>query len=385
MYKRLLSFAIVFSLICGLCFSGFAPFVSTTASASVYYSYPINTCAFYIQHVGSGKYLDVTDVSTSNGARLQIWQRYPSHQNQVFRFEQVGSYWKIIPLHSEKCIEVRNSSQDNYAHVSQWNYAGIACQQWKVVSNSDGTVSFQNRNSGKYLDVYGNGTANGTKIIQYSRNNTNAQRFRLYGCTANDILSASWVRDFSKSPIQWSQLSPRYYVNETTYFQNRPGYSASEYSGWFPKNGSFTRQNTKILVRVDYIDATTVWNMIRKKSLYPSFRSSIVDLLKGEATEEAASYLLGRIGINVPVIGIPIGVLQIISESSQRTDWNKFANTAVQGKGMVVYTYATIEYEDRNSVITYITDKIEHTYSVWDGKTVKTSYGYEGTLTYAFK
>ena len=52
---------------------------------------------------------------------------------------------------------------------------------------------------------------------------------------------------------------------------------------------------------------------------------------------------------------------------------------------MVVYTYATIEYENRNRSITYISDKIEHTYSVWDGKTVETSYGYEGTLTYSFK
>lgn len=53
---------------------------------------------------------------------------------------------------------------------------------------------------------------------------------------------------------------------------------------------------------------------------------------------------------------------------------------------MIVYTYATIEYTENGSgTKTYITDKIEHTYSVWDGKTVKTSYGYEGTLTYAFK
>lgn len=385
MYKRFLSFVIFVSIICGLCLSGFAPFESTTASASVYCTYPTNTCAYRIQHVGSGKYLDVTDGSTKNGARLQIWTGFYGNQNQFFRFEKVGNYWKIIPLHSEKCIEVRNSSKDNYAHVSQWKYGGISCQQWKLISNSDGTVSFQNRNSGKYLDVYGNGTANGTKIIQYSRNNTNAQRFRLYGCTSNDILSASWVRDFSKSPIQWTNFNPKYFVNETTYFQSRPGYSASKYSGWFPKNSLYTRQNVRILVRVDYIDSTTVWNMIRKKSLYPSFRSSIVDLLKGETTEEAASYLLGRIGINVPVIGIPIGVLQIISESSQKANWNKFANTAVQGKGMVVYTYATIEYENRNRSITYISDKIEHTYSVWDGKTVETSYGYEGTLTYSFK
>ena len=383
MYKRFLSFILV---MCITCFYTVTHLSSITAYAFKKCTLPTHTCVYLIQHVGSGKYLDVTDVSTQNGARLQIWERFSGNQNQFFRFEKVGNYWKIVPLHSKKCIEVRNSSKSNYAHVSQWKYDGLACQQWKVISNSDGTVSFQNRNSGKFLDVYGNGKANGTKIVQYSRNNTTAQRFRLYGCTANDILSASWERDFSKSPIQWSSLNTRYYVNQTTYFQNRPGYSASEFSGWFPKNSIYTKQNTRILIRVDYIDSTTVWNMIRKKSLYPSFRSSITDLLKGEATEETASLLLGQIGINVPVIGIPIGVLQIISESSQRSNWNKFANTAVQGKGMIVYTYATIEYTENGSgTKTYITDKIEHTYSVWDGKTVKTSYGYEGTLTYAFK
>ncbi len=51
-----------------------------------------NNAAYYIQHVGSNKYLDITDESTSNGARLQIWSKYANHQNQVFELKK----WEII-------------------------------------------------------------------------------------------------------------------------------------------------------------------------------------------------------------------------------------------------------------------------------------------------
>lgn len=90
-----------------------------------------NNAAYYIQHVGSNKYLDITDESTSNGARLQIWSKYANHQNQVFELKKVGNYWKIIAHNSGKAIEVRDSRTEDRAPVAQWDYVGIACQQWK--------------------------------------------------------------------------------------------------------------------------------------------------------------------------------------------------------------------------------------------------------------
>ena len=124
---------------------------------------------YYIQHISSGRYLDITNESNDNGARLQIWEKYPNHQNQVFFLQKDGIAWKIIPQNSHKVIEVRDSSEANGAQVAQWDDYNGACQKWFIVCNTDGSVSFKNYNSGKNMDVPNNENKNG--IILGNENN----------------------------------------------------------------------------------------------------------------------------------------------------------------------------------------------------------------------
>lgn len=91
---------------------------------------------------GNAKCLDVTDVSQSNGALLQMYDCLGTQQtNQQFYFWNVDGtpYYQITPAHSWKCLDVRDVSIQNYARVQQWDCLGASQtnQVWYVWFDSD--------------------------------------------------------------------------------------------------------------------------------------------------------------------------------------------------------------------------------------------------------
>ncbi|MCL2352130.1 MAG: RICIN domain-containing protein [Firmicutes bacterium] len=167
----------------------YAAFVITRPNAdtvqSTWYSFTVGSAniangVYKIQGLNSGKFVDIKDGSTANGAVAHLWQS-AAVNNQKFRFERLsdGTY-KITAVHSGKSLEVRNSGMNNGDQVAQWDFdANYACKRWYIVDCGGGNYKFVNKNSKKVLDVYGNGTANGTKIQQWDDNGTSAQRFKL--------------------------------------------------------------------------------------------------------------------------------------------------------------------------------------------------------------
>ena len=372
-FKRLLAMFLVVCTLVGVC--------SINVSAATKVSSPSNGNYYLIQHVGSGKYWDITDESTANGARLQIWSRYKEHQNQVFYLQKVGNYWKIIAHNSGKVIEVRNSSKSNNAEVAQWDYANISCQLWSIIKNKDGTVSFKNKNSGKYIDVSGNGTADGTKMVQYQSNGTTAQKFRLYRLDSKDILNATWTRNLKTSNISWTK------INWKSPVANYTNYS---------KAGYYPTPNKSYLKKVEYIDADTVHDMLVKKGLNKSRMDQIKDIIYGEAKEEAAAALLKKMGYDIPGVGIALGVLETLASSESRSDWNNFANTTRSGKGIKKTTYVKFVlhsyYGPLNNGTTawgtcyYVEEVYTYSYSVWNGNGgVNAPSGYSGSWDKTFK
>lgn len=140
-----------------------------------------------IRYAANGRYLDVpAEGATKNGTQLQIWDSASSNTNQYFQLIDTGKGWKIISLHSGKVVEVRDSSHKDCAQVAQWDKHNSACARWDIIRNRDGTVSFKNRESGLYLNVYGGGNAgNGTKLIQYHNDGTVAMKFYISNVSAN--------------------------------------------------------------------------------------------------------------------------------------------------------------------------------------------------------
>ena len=140
-----------------------------------------------IRYAANGRYLDVpAEGATKNGTQLQIWDSASSNTNQYFQLIDTGKGWQIISLHSGKVVEVRDSSHKDCAQVAQWDKHNSACARWDIIRNSDGTVSFKNRESGLYLNVYGGGNAgNGTKLIQYHNDGTVAMKFYINNVSTN--------------------------------------------------------------------------------------------------------------------------------------------------------------------------------------------------------
>ena len=373
-FKRFLSMFLVVCTLVGVC--------SINVSAASKVTSPTNGGYYRIQHVGSGKYWDITNGSTANGARLQIWPGYAQHQNQVFYLQKVGNYWKIVAHNSGKVIEVRDSSKSNNAHVAQWDYAGISCQLWSIICNKDGTVSFKNKNSGKYIDVSGNGTANGTKMIQYQSNGTTAQKFRLYRLYNNDICSATWTRKLNNSNIYWTRIN-----------WNNPTINYTSYS----KSGYYPSPGYTYLKKVEYIDATTVHEMLANAALSKSTLEEIKDIVFEEQNAGLAQRMLKEIGFdNVPGVGIALGVLETLATSESRNDWNNFVRTTRSGKGIKKITYVKFvsgyQWGYLNNGTTkmgykpYVDEVYTYTYSVWDGNGgVRSPSGYSGYWNYTFK
>lgn len=177
---------------------------------------PVSGSFVRIRYSVNNRYLGVPAEGISdNGTQLQIRDYAAGNQNQIFQLINTGKGWHITSLQSGKIIEVRDSSHDDCAQVAQWDKHDLACARWDIVKNSDGTVSFGNRESGKYLNVYGGGNAgNGTRMIQYHDDNTYAMRFLIepvtisgYTTTAGTISVSKIKQEKNLSICSWHPLN----------------------------------------------------------------------------------------------------------------------------------------------------------------------------------
>ncbi|WP_307848488.1 lectin [Microbispora oryzae] len=112
-----------------------------------------------IKGVGSGRCLDVANVSQTNGAQVQIWD-CNGQNNQQWTLTSSGE----LRVYGTKCLDVNGGGTADGTGVIIWDCNGQNNQKWRF--NSDGTLTAVGAN--KCLDVVGAGTANGTKTQIYS-------------------------------------------------------------------------------------------------------------------------------------------------------------------------------------------------------------------------
>ncbi len=78
-----------------------------------------------------------------------------------------GTY-RVTNANSGKFLEVANANTSDGANVQQYADTGHPCQEWNVTANGDGTYTFANANSGKFLEVNGADTSDGANVQQYA-------------------------------------------------------------------------------------------------------------------------------------------------------------------------------------------------------------------------
>jgi uncharacterized protein (DUF1800 family) len=127
----------------------------------------------------SGKCLDVTDVSTANGARIQQWSCHGGpNQSWVMQPGDDGSA-VIVSVLSGKALDVTDWSLDDGARIQQWDVHGGSNQQWLVQAVADGYSSLISRSSGKAVDVADWSTDDGAAIQQWSFHGGDNQQWLL--------------------------------------------------------------------------------------------------------------------------------------------------------------------------------------------------------------
>lgn len=117
--------------------------------------------------VGSGRCLDVPNVSQTNGTQVEIWDCNGGTNQQ---WTQLAN--RALQVYGTKCLNVRNQGTVAGTAVDISDCTGAANQQWTV--NAGGTIV--GVQSGLCLDVTGAGTVNGTLVEVWTCNGgTNQQ------------------------------------------------------------------------------------------------------------------------------------------------------------------------------------------------------------------
>ena len=93
--------------------------------------------------------------------------------------------FKLVNRKSGKVMDVSGSSASDGGPVIQSTWSGGANQQWKLLPDHDGSFRLSNVNSGKVLDVPGNSTSSGTALDQWSDANGTNQWWKLVPAATN--------------------------------------------------------------------------------------------------------------------------------------------------------------------------------------------------------
>ena len=122
----------------------------------------------------SGKCLDDTNGSGSNGTQMQQWTcLYNANQNWRVRYfvDLSGTYADNIQVEkSGKCLDLAGGSSANGAWVIQYscNTSDDAQLWYPIQTNISGWYNFQNAASGTCMTVSADSQSNGAKIQGWS-------------------------------------------------------------------------------------------------------------------------------------------------------------------------------------------------------------------------
>jgi len=118
----------------------------------------------------ANKCLDVSGVSSRNGADVHLWDCFDI-PNQKWLFIPVpgkDNTYYIVASHSYKCLDVLGASLSDGASIIQWDCGGGLNQQWRFVSwagQAGSGLMLQAVHSNKCISIGGNG--NGQSAVQW--------------------------------------------------------------------------------------------------------------------------------------------------------------------------------------------------------------------------
>jgi poly(3-hydroxybutyrate) depolymerase len=147
----------------------FSQFDSTTPTPT---TSPPSGSGQQIVGTPSGRCVDLSGSSPSNGTQAQLWD-CGSQSSQQWTYTS----GKQLMVFGNKCLDASGQGMSNGTQAIIWDCNGQTNQQWNV--NANGTIT--GMQSGLCLDADGAATANGTKLILWSCNGGTNQQWSLRG------------------------------------------------------------------------------------------------------------------------------------------------------------------------------------------------------------
>jgi hypothetical protein len=132
-----------------------------------------------IRNKYSGKVLDISELSTSNGTVIQQWE-YLNGRSQQWQLTLTdGEYYKITNRLSGKVVEVSVAAPYAVTTLQQWDYCGGKNQEWRLVPIDTGYFTFVNKLSGKVLEVSDFSRSNGALVRQQDYLGSDNQKWQI--------------------------------------------------------------------------------------------------------------------------------------------------------------------------------------------------------------
>jgi hypothetical protein len=88
---------------------------------------------YKVTNVGSGRVLDVKDVSTEAAAIVHIWDYVGWNNQKVSITSPENGYYTLSFVHSGKVLDVLGGSTAESAGVIQYGYHGGYSEQWQLI------------------------------------------------------------------------------------------------------------------------------------------------------------------------------------------------------------------------------------------------------------
>ena len=168
-----------------------------------------NSMEYTIRNMGSGNYyLNVTGYSTEPSAQIEQWNLQP--EGSIDRKSQIwfvvpyeNGYYMVINKASCLYLNIYGYSTDLSARTEQWYLqkdTNVDSQLWKIEkSNEKGGYTFQNKASGKYLNIEGFSTQPSAKVDQSDLQTDSHKMFQYWDIKPTVTVGAGKIKTPSRN------------------------------------------------------------------------------------------------------------------------------------------------------------------------------------------
>ncbi|MFD9482616.1 RICIN domain-containing protein [Streptomyces sp. NPDC059991] len=100
-----------------------------------------------------------------------------------------NAYYRLVSVHSGKVLDVNGFSTADGTRIQQWTDQNTANQQWRLRPTEDGYYELVNRNSGKVLGIKGDSTAESAAAEQQTDSSSTSQEWRIDEVSGSDVVT----------------------------------------------------------------------------------------------------------------------------------------------------------------------------------------------------